>query len=61
MAKRASPPDSEPPPSLPHNPDREGGQPYAREVEDYQRGVANPPKEHGEQEGERERRKRQKP
>jgi hypothetical protein len=44
-AKRTPPPDSEPQPSLPHDHDREGGQPYAKEVEDYDSGVASPPKE----------------
>jgi hypothetical protein len=38
-------PDPRPQPSLPHNDDREGGQPYAKEVEDYAHGVAKPPKE----------------
>jgi len=40
MAKRTSPPASKPQPSLPHDRDREGGQPYAKEVEDYKSGVA---------------------
>lgn len=31
--------------SLPHNPDRDEGQPYAKEHEDYARGVAKPPEE----------------
>lgn len=47
MAKRAPPPSSEPQPSLPHDHDREDRQPYARELEDYKHGVANPPKEEG--------------
>ncbi len=32
--------------SLPHDADRDKGQPYAKEIEDYSRGVAQPPKEH---------------
>jgi hypothetical protein len=32
-------------PGLPHDQDREGRQPYAREVEDYKHGVAAPPDE----------------
>lgn len=44
-AKRTPPPGSRPLPSLPHNDDREGAQPYAKEVEDYAQGVAKPPKE----------------
>ena len=47
MAKRTPPPGSEPQPSLPHDHDREGRQPYAKEVEDYKRGVATPPEEQG--------------
>ena len=45
MAKRVPPPGAQPPPSLPHDHDREGGQPYAKEVEDYKGGVASPPEE----------------
>ena len=30
-------------PSRPHDHDREGRQPYAKEVEDYKHGVAAPP------------------
>ena len=45
MAKRTPPPDYEPQPSLPHDPEREGGQAYAKEVEDYTSGVARPPTE----------------
>jgi hypothetical protein len=45
MAKRAPPSASKPQPSLPHEHDREGGQPYAKEVEDYKHGVASPPEE----------------
>ena len=45
MAKRTPPPGSEPQPSLPHDHDREDRQPYAKEVEDYKHGVANPPEE----------------
>jgi hypothetical protein len=32
-------------PSLPHDYNREGRQPYAREVDDYKHGVAAPPEE----------------
>lgn len=32
-------------PSLPHDDDREGRQPYAKEIEDYKHGVATPPDE----------------
>ena len=45
MTKRTPPPDSDPQPSLPHDNDRESGQPYAKEVEDYGRGVTSPPEE----------------
>ena len=45
MAKRTPPPGSEPPPSLPHNHTREDGQPNAKEVDDYKKGVAAPPEE----------------
>jgi hypothetical protein len=41
--ERRLPSDSKPQRSLPHDYDREGGQPYAKEVEDYDRGVASPP------------------
>jgi hypothetical protein len=47
MAKRTPPPESQPPPSLAHDQDRKGGQPYAKEVEDYAHGVAKPPKDQG--------------
>jgi hypothetical protein len=40
--------------NLPHDTDREKGQPYAKEIEDHSGGVAKPPKE---QAGEREERK----
>ena len=43
--RHATPPDAQPQPSLPHEEDREGGQPYGKEVDDYQRGVALPPEE----------------
>ena len=43
--ERTPPPNAKPQPSLPHNHDREGGQPYAKEVEDYGHGVAVPPEE----------------
>jgi hypothetical protein len=35
-------------PSLPHDDDREGRQPYAKEIEDYKHGVATPPDEQDE-------------
>jgi hypothetical protein len=47
MTKQISPPRSRPQPSLPQDSDREEGQPYATEVEDYKRGVASPPEEQG--------------
>jgi hypothetical protein len=50
MATRTPPPGSEPQPSLPHDNNREGGQPYAKEVEDYKQGVAKPPTDKGERE-----------
>jgi hypothetical protein len=53
MAKRTPPPRSQPQPSLPHDSDRESGQPYAKEVDDYKQGVAAPPKEQGEQKTDR--------
>ena len=46
-AKRAPHRAQSPQPSLPHDHDREGGQPYAKEVEDYKEGVATPPEEQG--------------
>jgi hypothetical protein len=45
MSKPTSPPHSRPQPSLRQDQDREGRQPYATEVEDYQQGVATPPVE----------------
>ena len=45
MAKRTPAPASKPQPSLPHDYEREGGQPYAKEVEDYKHGVASAPEE----------------
>jgi hypothetical protein len=58
MAKRRPPPPaSKPQPSLPHDHDREGGQPYAKEVEDYKRGVASPPEEQVANEGNRSSKK----
>ncbi len=45
MAKRTPPPGSDPEPNLPHDHDREGRQPYAKETEDYGRGVSTPPEE----------------
>jgi hypothetical protein len=53
MATRTPPPASKLQPSLPHDYDREGGQPYAKEVEDYKRGVASPPEEQVAKEGDR--------
>jgi hypothetical protein len=47
MPKRTPPPGARPQPSLPHDRDRERGQPYATEVEDYGHGVAPPPTEQG--------------
>jgi hypothetical protein len=47
MAKRNPPPGSQPQPSLPHDHTREEGQPYAKEVDDYKKGVARPPEEQG--------------
>jgi hypothetical protein len=43
--KRTPPPGAEPQTGLPHDEDREGGQPYAKEVDDYQKGVASPPED----------------
>jgi hypothetical protein len=57
MAKRTPPPASKPQPSLPHDPDREGGQPYTKEVEDYKHGVASPPEEQVAKEGDRSSKK----
>ena len=45
MPKRTPPRGAAPQPTLPHNHDREQGQPYATEVEDYSHGVAAPPAE----------------
>jgi hypothetical protein len=47
MPKRTPPPGERPQPSSPHDHDRERGQPYATEVEDYGHGVAPPPAEQG--------------
>jgi hypothetical protein len=47
VAKRTPPPGAVPQPTLPHDRDRERGQPYATEVEDYSHGVAPPPVEQG--------------
>jgi hypothetical protein len=57
MAKRTPPPGFEPQPSLPHDHDREGGQPYAKEVEDYDHGVALPPEEQVARDADRSTRK----
>jgi hypothetical protein len=45
MPKRIFPPGARPQPGLPRDHDRERGQPYATEVEDYFHGVALPPTE----------------
>ncbi len=45
MPRRTSPPRSGPLPNPPGDRDRDGRQPYATEVEDYQQGVATPPVE----------------
>jgi hypothetical protein len=45
MVQRTPPPAVKPPSTLPHDHNRESSQPYAREVEDYGRGVSKPPKE----------------
>jgi hypothetical protein len=50
MPRRPPPPRSGPQPMLPHDHDRERGQPYATEVEEYSHGVAPPPAEQGGQE-----------
>jgi hypothetical protein len=47
MSKPTSPPRVRPQPSLRQDHDRERGQPYATEVEDYSHGVAPPPAEQG--------------
>ena len=47
-----APPD--PASSLPHDDDREGRQPYAKEVEDYKHGVIAPPDEQVEPDSEPE-------
>jgi hypothetical protein len=45
MLSRTLSPKYDPKQGLPHDPAREGHQPYASEVEDYARGVAKPPQE----------------
>jgi hypothetical protein len=45
IRKPNSSPRSDPETILPHDHDREGRQPYAKEVEDYKHGVVTPPKE----------------
>jgi hypothetical protein len=45
-----SPPRSESETILPHDHDREGRQPYAKELEDYKHGVVRSPKEQAGQE-----------
>ena len=47
MPNRAPPPGARLQQSLPHDRDREQGQPYATEVEDYSHGGAPPPAEQG--------------
>jgi hypothetical protein len=47
MPKRIPLPVARPEPSLLHDRDRERGQPYATEVEDYSHGVAPSPTEQG--------------
>lgn len=47
-----APPD--PAPNLPHDDDREGRQPYAKEIEDYKHGVIAPPDEQVELDSTRE-------
>jgi hypothetical protein len=44
-AKRTPPPRDAPQLGLPHDDNREGRQPYGKEVDDYQSGVASPPDE----------------
>jgi hypothetical protein len=43
MRKRTPAPGARPQQSLPHDHDRERGQPYATELEDYSHGVPPPP------------------
>ena len=45
MPKGTPPAGARPQPNLLHDHDRERGQPYATEVEDYSHGVAPPPAE----------------
>ena len=47
MRKPSSPPRSDPETILLHDHDREGRQPYAKEVEDYKDGVVVRPEEQG--------------
>ena len=47
MPKRTLPPGAALQSTLPHDRDRERGQPYATEVEDYSHGVVPPPVEQG--------------
>ncbi len=47
IAKPTPPPRAEPPSSLPHNHTRDNGQPHAKEVDDYKKGVAVSPEEQG--------------
>ena len=54
---RATPRHAGPQPNPPDDDDREGGQPYATEVDDYQQGVASPPVEHGGREANRKAKK----
>jgi len=43
--RKPTPSPRSPDAELPHKRDREGQQPYARELDDYQHGVAAPPEE----------------
>jgi hypothetical protein len=45
MARRTLPPGRDSQPGLPHDPEREGGSAYGKEVQDYTNGVASPPTE----------------
>jgi hypothetical protein len=56
-AKRTPPPGYVPQSPLPHEPAREGGQAYGKEVEDYTIGVASPPEEQIERRTERKTKK----
>jgi hypothetical protein len=47
--KRESQPRPNPQEGQPHDSDREERQPYAKELDDYAHGVANPPEEQGQE------------